>query len=77
MDTWFTTEPMLIRILDAGLDVIGMVKQRYGYQGRFYTLPELGKFVRFDNSKNRNPLFRGRNDRTKNVFTAFKVDKFT
>ena len=27
MDTWFTTEPMLTRILACGIDVIGMVKQ--------------------------------------------------
>ena len=55
MDTWFTTEPMLINVLDAGLDVIGMVKQlnqRYGYRGKSYTLPQLRKFVRFDNGKN-------------------------
>lgn len=50
MDTWFTTEPMLAKILETGLDVIGMVKQlkqRYSYQGRLYTLPELRRFVRF------------------------------
>jgi hypothetical protein len=55
MDTWFTTEPMLAKILEAGLDVIGMVKQlkqRYSYQGRLYTLPELRRFVRFDNGRN-------------------------
>ena len=55
MDTWFTTEPMLAKVLEAGLDVIGMVKQlkqRYSYQGGSYTLPELRKFVRFDNNKN-------------------------
>ena len=52
MDTWFTTEPMLAKILETGLGVIGMVKQlkqRYSYQGRLYTLPELRRFVRFDN----------------------------
>ena len=27
MDTWFTTEPMLTKILAAGIDAIGMVKQ--------------------------------------------------
>ena len=46
---------MLINVLDAGLDVIGMVKQfnqRYGYRGKSYTLPQLRKFVRFDNGKN-------------------------
>ena len=55
MDTWFTTEPMLAKLLEAGLDTIGMVKQlnqRYSYQGRAYTLPQLRKFVRFDSSKN-------------------------
>ncbi|MCI9175974.1 MAG: hypothetical protein HFH49_13735 [Lachnospiraceae bacterium] len=37
MDTWFTTEPMLGKILDTGIDAIGMVKQlkqRYTYYGR-------------------------------------------
>lgn len=55
MDTWFTTEPMLAKIIQTGIDAIGMVKQlkqRYNYQGRSYTLPELRKFVRFENSKN-------------------------
>ena len=55
MDTWFTTEPMLAKLLEAGLDTIGMVKQlnqRYSYQGRAYTLPRLRKFVRFDSSRN-------------------------
>lgn len=53
MDTWFTTEPMIKSILAEGLNVIGMVKQlkqRYCYRGRMYTLPELQKLVRFDNS---------------------------
>ena len=51
MDTWFTNEPMLSAILAEGLHVIGMVKQlkqRYYYNGRLYTLPELQRFVRFD-----------------------------
>ena len=55
MDTWFTTEPMIKSVLAEGLDVIGMVKQlkqRYVYQGKKYTLPELQKFVRFDSLKN-------------------------
>lgn len=55
MDTWFTTEPMLAKMLGTGIDAIGMVKQlkqRYNYQGRAYTLPELRRFVRFDGSKN-------------------------
>lgn len=55
MDTWFTTEPMLKKILLAGIDVIGMVKQlkqRYTYHGKQYTLHELKKFVRFEGAKN-------------------------
>lgn len=34
MDTWFTTEPMLIKLLETSMDAIGMVKQlkqRYTY----------------------------------------------
>lgn len=55
MDTWFTTEPMLKKILEIGIDAIGMVKQlkqHYYYQGKSYTLPELQKFVRFDSVQN-------------------------
>lgn len=55
MDTWFTTEPMLAKILETGPDVIGMVKQlkqRYSYRGKLYTLPELRRFVHYDNNKN-------------------------
>ena len=55
MDTWFTTEPMLEKILGTGMDAIGMVKQlkqRYNYRGKAYTLPELCRFVRFGNNKN-------------------------
>lgn len=51
MDTWFTTEPMLQAILELGLDVIGMVKQlkqRYYFNGKLYTLPELQKFVNYN-----------------------------
>ena len=55
MDTWFTTEPLLEKILETGIDAIGMVKQLkqiYHYHGKTYTLPELRKFVRFDNVQN-------------------------
>ena len=55
MDTWFTTEPMLKKILLLGMDAIGMVKQlkqRYTYCGKQYTLPELKRFVRFEGAKN-------------------------
>ena len=54
MDTWFTTEPMLEKLLETGVDAIGMVKQlqqRYYYQGRAYTLPQLRRFVRFGSSR--------------------------
>ena len=55
MDTWFTTEPMIKSILSRGLDVIGMVKQlkqRYIYNGKAYTLPQLQKLVNFDGARN-------------------------
>ena len=51
MDTWFTNEPFIKRVLGEGLDVIGMVKdskQKYSYNGRFFSLSELARFVRFD-----------------------------
>ncbi|MGN1141288.1 MAG: hypothetical protein ACI4TF_08800 [Oliverpabstia sp.] len=44
MVTWFTTEPMLAKIKQTGIYAIGMVKQlkqRYSYQRKSYTLPEL------------------------------------
>lgn len=50
MDTWFTTEPFIIRVLEEGLDVIGMLKdlkQSYYYNGRKYNLKQLGKLVSF------------------------------
>ncbi|MGN1267351.1 MAG: transposase [Dorea sp.] len=55
IDTWFTTEPMIRKILELGLDVIGMVKQlkqRYYFNGRLYTLPELQKFVNYSGASN-------------------------
>lgn len=48
MDTWFTTEPILHSMLEAGIHVIGMVKQlkqTYLYNGHYYTLPQLRKFM--------------------------------
>ena len=55
MDTWFTTEPMIRSIVELGLDVIGMVKQlkqRYYFNGKAYTLPELQKFVNYNGASN-------------------------
>ena len=55
MDSWFTTEPMLKELQGIGLDAIGMVKQlkqRYLYQGKSYTLPQLRKFMRHENAVN-------------------------
>ena len=55
MDTWFTTEPMLKEILNAGIDAIGMVKQlkqHYTYNGKQYTLHGLKKFVDFSGARN-------------------------
>lgn len=49
MDTWFTNETFIHRILGEGLDVIGMVKdnkQRYGYKGRIISLKELVQHIR-------------------------------
>ena len=51
MDTWFTTEPLIHALLAEGIHVIGMVKQlkqTYLYQGRYYTLPKLQKFMQRD-----------------------------
>ena len=55
IDTWYTTEPMLEKILETGLDAIGMVrqlKQCYYCQEKACTLPELRKFVHFEGNKN-------------------------
>lgn len=55
MDIWFTTEPMLKKILLLGIDAIGMVKQlkqRYTYCGKQYALAELKRFIRFEGAKN-------------------------
>lgn len=44
MDTWFTTEPFIMKIKTLGLDVIGMVKQlrqRYLYNGSYLNLRKL------------------------------------
>lgn len=44
MDTWFTTAPLIQRICQSGLHVIGMVKlgnQRYCYQGKLYSIKQL------------------------------------
>ena len=50
MDTWFTNEPFINRVLAEGLDVIGMLKdnkQFYYYKGKRYNLKQLGKLVSF------------------------------
>jgi hypothetical protein len=44
MDSWFSNEPMIKKMLDMNLDVIGMVKnqkQKYELNGVKYSLPEL------------------------------------
>lgn len=53
MDTWFTTEPLIRKVVDLGLDVIGMVKQlkqRYWYNGEQFNLNKLFKAI--PNKKN-------------------------
>ena len=55
IDTWFTTEPMLLKLLETGMGAIGMVKQlkqRYTYRDKTYTLPQLHRFVRFKGARN-------------------------
>lgn len=55
MDTWFTTEPLITRLLKLGMDTIGMVKQlnqRYIYHGEHYTLSQLKKLVCFEGNRN-------------------------
>lgn len=55
MDTWFTNEPFIIRVLEQGLDVIGMLKdtkQFYYYNGNKYNLKQLGKLVSFSKPGN-------------------------
>lgn len=47
MDTWFTNEPFIKRILDCGLDVIGMLKnnrQMYHFNGGPYNLGSLAAY---------------------------------
>ena len=51
MDSWFTQEQLIKSILGLRLDVISIVKQLkqcYCYQGKCYTLPDLQKFVRYN-----------------------------
>ncbi len=47
MDTWFTNEPFIKRILGCGLDVIGMLKnnrQMYHFNGGLYNLNSLATY---------------------------------
>lgn len=51
MDTWFTNEPFIKKVLDEGIHVIGMLKdnrQRYYYKGRLYNLKQLATLMDFD-----------------------------
>ena len=71
MDSWFTNEPMLQSLLDLGLDTIGMVKQlkqTYLYNGKFYTLNRLKKFVKFNNGVSN--IFGSLHVKTKNGITV-------
>ena len=48
MDSWFTTESFIKQLSTLGMDLIGRikdVKQRYLYNGKRYTLPQLSKIV--------------------------------
>jgi len=47
MDTWFTNEPFIKRILGCGLDVIGMLKnnrQMYHFNGGLYNIDSLAAY---------------------------------
>lgn len=47
MDTWFTNEPFIKRILNLGVDVIGMLKnnkQMYHFNGGLYNLDNLASY---------------------------------
>ena len=51
MDTWFTNEPFIRRVMEEGLHVIGMLKdnkQKYRYNGKSMGLKDLAKYIRFD-----------------------------
>ena len=55
MDTWFTNEPFIDKVLALGLDVIGMLKdnkQFYFYKGHKCNLKQLGKLVSFSKPGN-------------------------
>ena len=48
MDSWFTNDPFIKSLRDTGLHVIGMVRngnQRYLYQERFFSLPQLARLA--------------------------------
>lgn len=51
MDTWFTNEPFIHKVLGEGLDVIGMVKdnkQQYEYKGKLLSLRGLIQHTQID-----------------------------
>ena len=55
MDTWFTNEPFIKRVMEEGLHVIGMLKdnrQKYRYNGKSMGLKDLAKYIRFDGFSN-------------------------
>lgn len=50
MDTWFTNEPFVKKVLNEGIGVIGMLKdnrQRYYYKGRLYNPKQLATLMDF------------------------------
>lgn len=55
MDTWFTNEPFIDKVLALGVDVIGMLKdnkQFYFYKGHKCNLKQLGKLLSFSKPGN-------------------------
>lgn len=56
MDSWYANEPLIQKIKELGLDVIGMVKngrQTYSYKGKRYTLKELSVIAKSGDSRKR------------------------
>ena len=48
MDSWFTSEPLISKLVEEGLDVIGMLKScnnQYWYKGKLLKLKQLWQFV--------------------------------
>lgn len=81
MDTWFTTEPLLLRLRQTGLHVVGMVKQlkqRYFIGSEAYTIPGLLSLARRSGSLGRSDIIGSVYAKTKagiNVKIVFIINR--